>query len=47
MENSVNSNKTLPLTATFIAISAILIAGTNNVLAQNNFNEADFKVRHS
>jgi hypothetical protein len=35
----------LPLTATFIAISAILIGGTNNVLAQNNFNEADFKVK--
>lgn len=45
MKNSVNSKKTLPLTAAFIAISAILIAGTNNVLAQNQLNEADFKVK--
>jgi len=45
MKNSVNSNKTLTLTATSIAISAILIAGANMVLAQNNLNEADFKVK--
>ena len=45
MKNSVNSNKTLPLTVAFIAISAILIAGTNNVLAQNQLNEADFKIK--
>jgi hypothetical protein len=45
MKNSVNSKKMLPLTAAFIAISAILIAGTNNVLAQNQLNEADFKVK--
>ena len=45
MKNSVNSKKTLPLTAAFIAISAILIAGTNNVLAQNQLNEADFKIK--
>ena len=45
MKNSVNSKKTLPLTAAFIAISAILIAGTNNVIAQNQLNEADFKVK--
>ncbi|MDW0261247.1 MAG: hypothetical protein QN648_10555 [Nitrososphaeraceae archaeon] len=40
-----NSNKILPLIAVFIAISAILIAGTNNVLAQNQLNEADFKIK--
>ncbi|MDW0296772.1 MAG: hypothetical protein QN699_10825, partial [Nitrososphaeraceae archaeon] len=34
MKNSVNSNKILPL-----------IAGTNNVLAQNQLNEADFKIK--
>ena len=45
MKNSVNSNKILPLIAVFIAISAILIAGTNNVLAQNQLNEADFKIK--
>ena len=45
MKNSVNSNKILPLIAVFIAISAILIAGTNNVPAQNQLNEADFKIK--
>ena len=45
MKNSVNSKKTLPLTAAFIAISAILLAGTNSVLAQNQLNEADFKIK--
>ncbi|MDW0271965.1 MAG: hypothetical protein QN834_11220, partial [Nitrososphaeraceae archaeon] len=40
-----NSNKILPLIAVFIAFSAILIAGTNNVLAQNQLNEADFKIK--
>ncbi|MGI8719375.1 MAG: hypothetical protein ACR2KF_02515 [Nitrososphaeraceae archaeon] len=45
MKNSLNSKKTLPLTATLIAISAILIAGTNSVLAQSSLNEADFKVK--
>lgn len=45
MKNYVNSNKILPLTAAFIAIGAILIAGTNNVLAQNQLNEADFKIK--
>ncbi|MDW0285319.1 MAG: hypothetical protein QN785_08740, partial [Nitrososphaeraceae archaeon] len=40
-----NSNKILPLIAVFIAISAILIAGTNNVRAQNQLNEADFKIK--
>ena len=45
MKNSVNSKKTLPLTAAFIAISAILIAGTNNVRAQNQLNESDFKIK--
>jgi hypothetical protein len=45
MKNSVNSNKTLPLTAAFIAISAILVAGTNNILAQSQLNEADFKIK--
>lgn len=45
MKNSVNSKKKLPLTAAFIAISAILVAGTNNVLAQNQLNEADFKIK--
>ncbi len=45
MKNSANSKKRLPLTAAFIAISAILIAGTNNVLAQNQLNEADFKIK--
>ena len=35
----------LPLTATLIAISAILIAGTNSALAQSSLNEADFKIK--
>ena len=35
----------LPLTATLIAISAILIAGTNSALAQGSLNEADFKIK--
>ena len=45
MKNTVNSKKMLPLTATLIAISAILIAGTNSALAQSNLNEADFKIK--
>lgn len=45
MKNSLNSNKILPLIAVFIAISAILIVGTTNVLAQNQLNEADFKIK--
>jgi len=45
MKNSLNSKKTLPLTATLIAISAILIAGANSALAQNSLNEADFKIK--
>jgi len=45
MKNSLNSKKTLPLTATLIAISAILIAGANSVLAQSTPNEADFKIK--
>lgn len=45
MKNSLNSKKTLPLTATLIAISAILIAGANSALAQSSLNEADFKIK--
>ena len=45
MKNSLNSKKTLPLTATLIAISAILIAGANSALAQSSPNEADFKIK--
>jgi hypothetical protein len=45
MKNSLNSKKMLPLTATLIAISAILIAGTNSALAQGSLNEADFKIK--
>jgi hypothetical protein len=45
MKNPVRWKKTLPLTATLIAISAILIAGTNSILAQNSINEVDFKIK--
>ena len=45
MKNYLNSKKTLPLTATLIAISAILIAGANSALAQSSLNEADFKIK--
>lgn len=45
MKNSVNSNKTFLLTSAFIAICAILAAGTNNVQAQGQLNEADFKIK--
>ncbi len=46
MKNRLRSNKALSLTiAAFFAVSTILIVGTNNVLAQNNFNEADFKIK--
>ena len=45
MKNSLNSKKTLPLAATLIAISAILIAGANSALAQSSLNEADFKIK--
>jgi hypothetical protein len=41
----VNSKRTLSLTAAFMAIGAILMAGTNSVLAQNSPNEADFKIK--
>ena len=42
MKNSVNAKKTLSLTiAAFLAISAILIVGTNNVFGQ----EAKFAVQ--
>jgi len=44
MKNSVNLKRTLPL-AIFLAFSAILLAGTNSVLAQNGPNEADFKIK--
>jgi len=42
MKYSINSKKKLSLAATIMAISAIIIAGTNNALAQN---EADFKIK--
>ena len=45
MKNSLNSKKMLPLTATLITISAILIAGANSALAQSSLNEADFKIK--
>ncbi|HEX7274266.1 MAG TPA: hypothetical protein VF248_01500 [Nitrososphaeraceae archaeon] len=45
MNKSVNLKKTLPLTASFLAIGAILFAGTNHVLAQNELNEADFRIK--
>ena len=45
MKNYLNSKKTLPLTATLITISAILIAGANSALAQSSLNEADFKIK--
>jgi ABC-type branched-subunit amino acid transport system substrate-binding protein len=45
MKNFLNSKKALPLAATLIAISAILIAGANSALAQNSLNEADFKIK--
>lgn len=45
MKSFVNSRKTFPLTGAFIAIGAILFAGTNNVLAQSELNEADFKIK--
>src|SRR4026208_2311591 len=41
----VNSKRTLSLAAAFMAIGAILMAGTNSVLAQNSPNEADFKIK--
>jgi hypothetical protein len=41
-----NSKKLITLAlATFIVTSAILVVGTNNVLAQNKLNEADFKIK--
>lgn len=41
-----NSKKLFTITlATFIVTSAILVVGTNNVLAQNKLNEADFKIK--
>lgn len=45
MKNSMKSKKTWLFTATFMAISAILVAGTNSVIAQNGTNEADFKIK--
>ena len=42
MNYSVNSEKNLSLAATIMAISALLCAGTNSVLAQN---ETDFKIK--
>ena len=42
MNYSVNSKKKLSLAATIMAISALLCAGTNSVLAQN---ETDFKIK--
>jgi hypothetical protein len=41
----VNSKRTLSLAAAFMAIGAILMAGTNSVLAQNSPKEADFKIK--
>jgi hypothetical protein len=41
----VNSKRTLSLAAAFMTIGAILMAGTNSVLAQNSPNEADFKIK--
>ncbi|HEY7777336.1 MAG TPA: hypothetical protein VIA09_02240 [Nitrososphaeraceae archaeon] len=45
MKNYVILKRTLPLSAAFMAISAILMAGANSVLAQNSPNEADFKIK--
>jgi hypothetical protein len=45
MKNSLKLKKMLPLTATLIAISAILTVGTNSALAQSSLNEADFKIK--
>ena len=45
MKNSVDSNQRLPLMAVLLAIGAVLVVGTNNVLAQNQVNEADFKIK--
>ena len=45
MKDSLNSKKTLLLAATLIAISAILVVGTNSALAQSTPNEADFKIK--
>jgi hypothetical protein len=45
MKNSLKLKKMWPLTATLIAISTILIVGTNSALAQSSLNEADFKIK--
>jgi len=45
MNNTVNSQKSLPVIASFIAIGSILIGGTNDVQAQNQLNEPDFKIK--
>jgi hypothetical protein len=45
MKSSLKLKKMLPLTATLIAISAILTVGTNSALAQSSLNEADFKIK--
>lgn len=45
MKNYVNLKRTLPLAAVLMAVSAILLAGTNSTLAQNVPNEVDFKIK--
>ena len=46
MKHALNAKKTLSLTiATFLATSALLIAGSSTALAQNQPNEADFKIK--
>lgn len=46
MKNAKNAKKILSLTiATLLAISALLIVGSNTALAQNKLNENDFKIK--
>jgi hypothetical protein len=46
MKNAENAKKILSLTiATLLAISTLLIVGSNTALAQNKLNENDFKIK--
>jgi hypothetical protein len=46
MINSVNSTKILPLImSAFLAVCAFLTLGSSTSVAQNSFNEADFKIK--
>lgn len=46
MKSAMNTKNTVSLSiAAMLAISAILIVGTNNAFAASKFNEADFKIK--